>query len=60
MVNYYPFGLGPYFPPYGDDTDLIFKSWKKLLGMGVSTICPAHGKPFNANKLKKIIEKGAS
>lgn len=60
MVNYYPFGLGPYFPPYGDSVDLIFKSWEKLLGMGVSTICPAHGKPFNANKLKKIIEKGAS
>jgi len=59
MVNYYPFELGPYFPPYGDDVNLILKSWKKLLGMGVSTICPAHGKPFSANKLKKIIEKGA-
>ena len=59
MVNYYPFELGPYFPPYGDDVDMIFNSWKKLLGMGVSTICPAHGKPFRANKLLKIIKKGA-
>lgn len=60
MVNYYPFGLGPYFPPYGESTDVIFKSWKKLFELGVTTVCPAHGKPFNAKKLQNIIEKGAS
>jgi len=59
-VNYYPFGSGPYFPPFGDSEAVILESWKKLLGLGVSTIYPAHGKPFNANKLKQILEKGAS
>lgn len=56
-VNYYPFGLGPYFPPYGENAVQIFESWEKLLQAGVSTIYPAHGKPFNIAKLEKISNK---
>jgi glyoxylase-like metal-dependent hydrolase (beta-lactamase superfamily II) len=47
-VNYLPGGRGPFMPPFGDSPDRIRGSWRLLLGMGVRTVFPAHGKPFKA------------
>lgn len=50
-INYLPAGLGPYWPPFGDDRHLIHAGWRTLRDMGVTTIYPAHGRPFKAQKL---------
>ena len=50
-VNYLPGGRGPYWPPFGDSLRLIRKSWRILLNQGATTIYPAHGQPFKAEKL---------
>lgn len=49
-VNYLPWG-GPYLPPFGDSLHLIKNSWRTLLNHGATTIYPAHGQPFKAEKL---------
>jgi len=57
-INYLPFGLGPIFPPFADDVDILLESWKDLLEQGITTIFPAHGRSFQAQKLReKIAER---
>lgn len=50
-INYLPGGRGPFYPPFGDNLQQIRDSWGTLLKMGATTIYPAHGKPFKADKL---------
>lgn len=50
-VNYLPGGRGPFWPPFGDSRRLIRDSWQTLRNQGVTTIYPAHGGPFKAEKL---------
>ena len=50
-VNYLPGGRGPYWPPFGDSRRLIRDSWQTLRNQGVTTIYPAHGRPFKIEKL---------
>jgi len=50
-VNYLPGGRGPYWPPFGDSRQLIRDSWQILRNQGATTIYPAHGQPFKAEKL---------
>ena len=54
-VNYYPFGLGPIFPPFAEDSGLIFKSWERLIQNGARRVFPAHGKVFDIERMKKKI-----
>jgi glyoxylase-like metal-dependent hydrolase (beta-lactamase superfamily II) len=49
-VNYLP-GGGSFWPPFGDSLSLVRHSWRTLTAMGVSTFCPAHGAPFESQKL---------
>jgi glyoxylase-like metal-dependent hydrolase (beta-lactamase superfamily II) len=55
-ANYFPFGLGPIFPPFAEDVLELLKSWKLLLGAGAKQIYPAHGTPFGADRLKKELD----
>ncbi|MBF0117276.1 MAG: MBL fold metallo-hydrolase [Desulfobacterales bacterium] len=55
--NYYPFGLGPYFPPFAMNKNLIYLSWQKILNMGALKIFPSHGKPFDSEILRQKIEE---
>ena len=52
-VNYYPFGLGPIFPPFAENPDLLFQSWKRVIQCGARVIFPAHGKMFDVGRLKR-------
>ena len=45
----------PGLPIFGDDIQLMKNSWKKLLDMGAKTVYPAHGEPFPAQIMRKII-----
>ena len=48
---------GSAFPPWGDDTPEIIRSWKKLLGTGCHTFLPAHGFLITSGALKKEYQK---
>ncbi|MDY6987055.1 MAG: MBL fold metallo-hydrolase [Thermodesulfobacteriota bacterium] len=52
-ANYLPLGLGPIFPPFAENVSGLLTSWQRLLFLGARIICPAHGKPFKAELLKK-------
>lgn len=53
--NRFPFVLRPRPPIYAMDMELLKKSLKKVIGMGVTTLYPAHGKPFPAQRILKYI-----
>jgi hydroxyacylglutathione hydrolase len=55
-MNMFPLRLSPGLPIFGDDKQIIKKSWRKLLKLGVKTVYPAHGKPFPAEVLKNTVK----
>ena len=54
-MNLFPLRLNPGLPIWGDDIQLVKNSWKKLLDMGAKTVYPAHGEPFPAQVMRKLI-----
>ena len=54
-MNLFPLRLNPGLPIWGDDIQLVKNSWKKLLDMGAKTVYPAHGEPFPAQAMSKLI-----
>jgi hydroxyacylglutathione hydrolase len=44
-----------YCPLFITDVSEYYKSWKKILSLGIKKIYPAHGKPFDPIKLQKNI-----
>lgn len=56
-VNGLPFSIEPGAPIFGDNLDVIRQSWRILLDRGATRIHPAHGAPFPASRLEKLLEK---
>jgi glyoxylase-like metal-dependent hydrolase (beta-lactamase superfamily II) len=54
-MNMFPMRLSPGLPIFGDDFQVVKKSWQKLLDMGARTVYPAHGKPFPAEVIKNAV-----
>jgi hydroxyacylglutathione hydrolase len=53
-----PFCLKPRMV-FENDVDEVRRTWKVLLGRGIKTVYPSHGKPFPADKVLALIsEKG--
>jgi glyoxylase-like metal-dependent hydrolase (beta-lactamase superfamily II) len=50
-MNMLPMRLTPGLAVFGDDIQILKKSWRKLLDMGARMMYPAHGKPFPVEKL---------
>ena len=46
------FITGSVFPPWGDDTGEMIRSWKKLLDTGCKIFLPAHGFSISREKLE--------
>lgn len=55
-MNLFPVRLKPNLPRFGENIQLIKNSWKKLLDSGAETVYPAHGNPFPAHIIHKLIE----
>ena len=55
IMNGLPMRIGPGMPLFAEDTDAIKESWRLLLTSGAKWIYPAHGKPFQADKLQKLL-----
>ena len=54
-MNGLPMRIGPGMPIFAEDTDVIKESWRLLLNSGAKWIYSAHGKPFPADKLHKLL-----
>jgi hydroxyacylglutathione hydrolase len=52
-MNGLPLRFGPGMPSLGDDPNAVKASWRLLLDSGAKKIYPAHGKPFDADVLRK-------
>jgi hydroxyacylglutathione hydrolase len=50
-MNGLPFCLRPSFGIFAHQPELVPESWRRLLGLGVRTVYPAHGRPFPASAL---------
>ncbi len=51
----FPFRYGPGLPILADEPQSLHSSWKTLLEKGADTIYPAHGKPFSAEVIRRIL-----
>jgi glyoxylase-like metal-dependent hydrolase (beta-lactamase superfamily II) len=56
-MNKFPLRLGPGLPTVAENRDKVKESWRKLLDLGVTTVYPAHGKPFSPEVIKKALKQ---
>jgi len=54
-MNMFPMRFSPGLPVFGDDIQVVKESWRNLLEMGAKMVYPAHGKPFAAEIMRKIV-----
>jgi hypothetical protein len=54
-MNGFPYRIGPVMSLWAEDVNAIKESWRLLLARGGKQIYPAHGKPFKAEALKKLL-----
>jgi glyoxylase-like metal-dependent hydrolase (beta-lactamase superfamily II) len=55
-MNKFPLRLGPGLPTIVENRDKVKESWRKILDLGATTVYPAHGKPFSAEVIKKVLK----
>ena len=51
-----PYRIGPGMPCFGDDIGVLRESWRLIVESGAKWIYPAHGKPFEAQVLAKLLQ----
>ena len=54
-MNGLPMRIGPGIPLFAEDLQLLKRSWRLLLDNGAKRVYPAHGKPFEADVLRRLI-----
>ena len=54
-MNGFPLRLTPGFPIFAEDMAKLRESWQLLLAQGARMIYPAHGKPFEADIMRKAL-----
>lgn len=54
-MNVFPVRIGPGMPIFAENVNALKESWRLLLSSGAKQIYPAHGKPFNADVLEKLL-----
>lgn len=54
-MNRLPLRRRPGMPIFGDDADTIRKSWRKVLDRGAKIVYPAHGAPFPAEVMSRVV-----
>ena len=51
----FPMRIGPGMPIFAENVNALKESWRLLLSSGAKQIYPAHGKPFKADELEKLL-----
>lgn len=54
-MNMLPMRFSPGLPIFGDDIEVVKESWRKLLDRRITTIYPAHGKPFPVEMIREAV-----
>jgi glyoxylase-like metal-dependent hydrolase (beta-lactamase superfamily II) len=54
-MNAFPLRLSPGLPILAEDPAAVVRSWEALLQLGVTTVYPAHGKPFSAEIMRRAV-----
>lgn len=54
-MNRFPLRLSPGLPVFAEDMGAVRASWKSLLGQGAKTVYPAHGEPFPADRIRRML-----
>lgn len=47
--------LRSHFPPYADDIEAVYSSWRKLLASPARTLYPGHGAPYPVEALRREV-----
>ncbi len=58
-MNRAPLTLSPGLPIFADDPAEVLQSWRRLLDLGAQRVFPAHGKPFSADVIRRILDSAA-
>lgn len=59
-VNGLPQRFGPNMSAFAEDPDRVIHSWRTLLAAGAKVIYPAHGRPFPAEALRRLLPTGVA
>jgi glyoxylase-like metal-dependent hydrolase (beta-lactamase superfamily II) len=54
-MNAFPLTRRPSLPIFAEDMEMVTESWRKLLGLGIKTAFPAHGRPFPASMIERLL-----
>lgn len=54
-MNRFPLTLAPRLPIFADDIDQVRESWDRLLALGVERVYPAHGRPFEVERIRRLL-----
>jgi glyoxylase-like metal-dependent hydrolase (beta-lactamase superfamily II) len=54
-MNALPLRLSPGLPILAEDPAAVVRSWETLLELGVTTVYPAHGRPFPADIMRRAV-----
>ena len=54
-MNGFPLRLGPGLPIFAEDLQKVKESWSLLLDKGAKMVYPAHGNPFSAKIIQKLL-----
>jgi glyoxylase-like metal-dependent hydrolase (beta-lactamase superfamily II) len=54
-MNRFPLRLTPGLPIFAENEGTVRQSWRRLLDEGARTIYPAHGRPFSAEVIRRIL-----
>ena len=54
-MNGLPYRIGAGMPGFGEDIRALRESWRTILDSGARWIYPAHGRPFEAERLAKLL-----
>jgi glyoxylase-like metal-dependent hydrolase (beta-lactamase superfamily II) len=55
----FPLRTRPGIPVFAESVPDIYESWERLLAAGATTIYPAHGRPFPADRLRDLLARRA-
>jgi hydroxyacylglutathione hydrolase len=59
-ANLLPGSRGPVLPPFAENVEQLLMSWQTLLRRGARLVCPGHGQPFAADRLRQEMERRLS
>lgn len=54
-MNKFPLRLTPGLPIFADNLQTVAISWRRLLARRVTTVYPAHGRPFSADVIRRAL-----